>query len=83
MTSGSLRPAPRLQPKSLTHPETARGFPHAKIETVGLDEIEVGRMSPEPGWRWSADVRPIVGTPSCQNRHVGVCIEGLVSQSAS
>jgi class 3 adenylate cyclase len=67
---------PRLQRKSLTHPETIRPFPRGRIESVGLDEIEVGRMILEPGWRWSADVRPIVGTPSCQNRHVGLCIEG-------
>ena len=33
-------------------------------------------MRVEPGWRWSSDVRPIVGTASCQLRHVGICLEG-------
>ena len=70
---------PRLQRKSLTHPETVRKFGHGRIETVGLDEVEVGRLHFEPGWRWSTDVRPIVGTPLCMNRHLGVCLEGILA----
>jgi class 3 adenylate cyclase len=30
----------------------------------------------EPGWRWSTDVKPIAGTPSCQFRHVGAVLRG-------
>jgi class 3 adenylate cyclase len=67
---------PKLQRKSLNQPETVRRFPHGHIDNVALGESEVGRWHFEPGWRWSDDVRPIVGTPSCQNRHVGVCIDG-------
>jgi class 3 adenylate cyclase len=67
---------PRLQRKSLTHPETTREFPRGRIESVALDEVEVGRMRVDPGWRWSTDVSPIVGTASCQLRHVGICLEG-------
>jgi class 3 adenylate cyclase len=69
---------PRLQRKSLARPENMRDFPHGRVESVSLDEIEVGRLRFEPGWRWSNDVRPIVGTRSCQNRHVGVCLEGWI-----
>jgi class 3 adenylate cyclase len=69
---------PRLQRKSLSRPETVRKFPHGHIDSVALGESEIGRWQFEPGWRWSQDVRPIVGTPSCQNRHVGVCVEGTL-----
>jgi class 3 adenylate cyclase len=69
---------PRLQRKSLSQPETVRKFPHGQIDSVALGESEVGRWQFQPGWRWSQDVRPIVGTPSCQNRHVGVCVEGTL-----
>ena len=65
-----------LQRKNLSRPETVRKFPHGHIDTVALGESEIGRWEFEPGWRWSNDVRPIVGTKSCQNRHVGVCVEG-------
>ncbi|MCW2540937.1 MAG: hypothetical protein JWN95_2662 [Frankiales bacterium] len=30
----------------------------------------------EPGWRWSNDIAPIVGTDSCQTRHLGYIISG-------
>jgi len=66
----------KLQRKSLTQPETVRNFPHGHIDTVALGESEIGRWEFEPGWRWSTDVRPIVGTDSCLNRHVGVCVSG-------
>lgn len=68
----------RLQRKSLARPETVRKFPHGHIDSVALGESEIGRWEFEPGWRWSSDVKPIVGTDSCQNRHVGVCLEGAL-----
>jgi class 3 adenylate cyclase len=67
---------PRLQRKSFDEPETVREFPNGSVVSVALDETVLGRFRFEPGWRWSHDVRPIVGTDSCQNRHVGVCLEG-------
>jgi class 3 adenylate cyclase len=69
---------PRLQRKSFDGPETVREFPHGRIASVSLDETAIGYFRLEPGWRWSNDVRPIVGTPSCQNRHVGVCLAGTL-----
>lgn len=45
-------------------------------ETVVLGDLVVGRMTMEPGWRWSERVRPIAGTESCQFHHVGVAISG-------
>lgn len=69
---------PRLQRKSFDQPETVRKFGHGRIESVSLDESEIGRLTFDPGWRWSNDVRPIVGTDSCLNRHVGVCLEGTM-----
>jgi len=30
----------------------------------------------EPGWRWSTDVAPIAGTPSCQTHHLGYVLSG-------
>jgi len=67
---------PRLQRKSLDTPDTVREFPHGRMESVSLDEIVIGHVRLEPGWRWSHDVRPIVGTEWCQVRHVGICLEG-------
>jgi class 3 adenylate cyclase len=67
---------PRLQRKSFSTPDQVRRFEHGRLELVELDETTVGRFVNQPGWRWSTDVQPIVGTRSCQNRHVGYVVSG-------
>ncbi len=46
------------------------------MAVIDLDETVVGRMTLEPGWRWSTDVAPKIGTPSCQVRHLGAVLSG-------
>lgn len=36
----------------------------------------MGRAELEPGWRWSTDLRPAVGTPSCPSHHLHVLLSG-------
>lgn len=71
-----MRPVPRLQRKNFATPDQVRTFPLGRIDIVNLDETSIGRFVWEPGWRWSTDVKPVVGTQSCQNRHVGYVIAG-------
>ena len=49
-----------------------------RFETVALDESTVGHCSFEPGWRWSTDVGPIIGTQSCPIRHLGYVMSGAI-----
>ena len=42
-----------------------------QIEVVDLGSVKAARMTLEPGWKWSDCIKPIVGTESCQIRHVG------------
>src|SRR5690348_13975026 len=67
---------PRIQRRSFTEPEETRRFPNGALRTVSLDETIVGEYRFEPGWRWSNDIRPIVGTALCQQRHVGYALAG-------
>jgi class 3 adenylate cyclase len=67
---------PRLQRKGFTAPDETRRVPNGLVEVVTLDETWVSRFVFQPGWRWSRDVAPIVGTRSCQHRHVGYTISG-------
>jgi class 3 adenylate cyclase/quercetin dioxygenase-like cupin family protein len=69
---------PRLQRKSFDQPDVVRTFKTGRIEVVHMDETAVGRFLFEPGWRWSRDVMPIAGTPSCAHRHVGYAISGTL-----
>lgn len=67
---------PRLQRKSFTTPDQVRKFPTGRADIVTLDEMAIGRYVFQPGWRWSKDVAPIVGTSSCQHRHIGYTMSG-------
>jgi class 3 adenylate cyclase len=69
---------PRLQCKSFAKPDEVRTFPSGRVEIIQLDEIAIGRFRLQPGWRWSQDVKPTVGTRSCQNRHIGYAISGTL-----
>jgi class 3 adenylate cyclase len=66
----------RLQRRRFTEPDDVRAIPHGRIDVVELDDRVVGRMTYEPGWRWSVDVKPIAGTDSCQFHHFGVTLSG-------
>jgi class 3 adenylate cyclase len=66
----------RLQRRRFTEPSDVRTVPHGRIEIVELDDAVVGRMTYEPGWRWSVDVQPVAGTDRCQYHHLGVTLSG-------
>ena len=66
----------RLQRRRFSEPSDVRVIPRGRIDVVELDDTVVGRMTYEPGWRWSVDVRPIAGTDSCQYHHLGLVLSG-------
>jgi class 3 adenylate cyclase len=69
---------PRLQAKSFKTPDDVRTLPKVRFETVGLDDATVGHCRFDPGWRWSVDVGPMVGSASCPIRHLGYSMSGTV-----
>jgi class 3 adenylate cyclase len=69
---------PRLQSKSFDAPDQARAVPRASLRLVQLGEVAVGHAVWEPGWRWSVDLRPVAGTPSCENHHLGYALSGAL-----
>lgn len=68
----------RLQRKRFEKPEEVRLVPKARVDIVKLDDVVVGRMSFEPGWRWSVDVRPIAKTEWCVYHHMGYNLSGTL-----
>jgi len=46
------------------------------VEVVHLGTTTAARMTLQPGWRWSECIKPVVGTDSCQVRHVGTVVSG-------
>jgi class 3 adenylate cyclase len=66
----------QLRRKRFDRPDEVRVVEKARVELVELGELAVGRSIFEPGWRWSAHVKPIVGTESCQVHHIGYVMSG-------
>ena len=65
-----------LQVKNLDSPDERRTPPHGVLDVVILPGATFTRATFEPGWRWSVDVAPVVGTSSCQMAHAGVVLAG-------
>ena len=66
-----------LQKKNLeTSPDETRTFDHGVMKTASVGDFEVARSVFEPGWKWSEDIKPVVGTDSCQFQHYGVLLSG-------
>ena len=69
---------PRLQARSFSEPDDVRTATRLRFETVGLDDATVGYCTFEPGWRWSTDIGPMMGTTTCPIRHLGYSMSGAV-----
>ena len=64
--------------RSFDTPDETKTPPKAIAEVMRLGESLVGRLTVEPGWRWSEHMGPIAGTDSCQARHLGVMVSGTI-----
>lgn len=67
---------PGSRAKCLAQPDETMQFPLGRNEMVALGDLTIGRSTVQPGWRWSEHIKPLVGTPSCQARHVGIALSG-------
>jgi class 3 adenylate cyclase len=66
----------RLQRRRFTESTDVRETPRGRVEIVELDDRVVAKITWQPGWRWSVDVKPIAGTQYCQSHHVGITLSG-------
>ena len=67
---------PNLERKSLRSADDIVQLPGLEERSVQMGEQTIGRAVIQPGWRWSVDVKPTVGTPSCLVRHLGLALSG-------
>ena len=65
--------------KSFTAPDETREFPNGHAEILAIGDAEVGRLTFQPGWRWSNDVKPIAGTDSCEAPHFQYHVSGRLA----
>ncbi len=62
--------------KRFSEPDERVTFELGYTDNVTVGPLTVGREVEEPGWRWSTQVRPIVGTERCEFHHVGMVESG-------
>jgi hypothetical protein len=62
--------------KNFGTPGGRTSFPHGFEDVIDVMGVPVGRLTLEPGWRWSNDVRPLMGSESCTLVHAGYCLSG-------
>jgi len=65
-----------VESRSFESPDETRKPDKTQVDVVRMGTTTAGRFAFEPGWRWSDCVKPVVGTDSCQLRHVGVVQSG-------
>jgi uncharacterized RmlC-like cupin family protein len=58
------------------NPDDLRKFTNGKVELANLGDVTIGRITLDPGWKWSSDVKPIVNTSSCELPHTQYVISG-------
>ena len=66
----------RFLRSSLNDPALRRDLPRYEGQLARVGPLAIGRARLEPGWRWSVDIKPIVGTPLCMLHHVHVLLAG-------
>jgi len=72
-----------LESKNTAAPDDKRSFEHGEIGLVNLTGFTVGRAELRPGWRWSTDVKPLVGTDDCQGTHRSYVVSGRMHVTMS
>ncbi len=64
--------------KAFSMPDEVRKFPKGRLELIKIGGSTVGRAVFEPGWRWSASLKPIAQTKSCEAPHFQYHVSGTL-----
>ena len=68
----------KAEQKHLDQPDETRTFTNGQVDLVRIGDGEVGRLTLQPGWRWSEHVKPIVGTEWCEAPHFQYHVAGVL-----
>src|SRR5262245_55452244 len=67
-----------LHVRAFNAPDETRTPEKTQVDVVKLGATTAARLTLDPGWKWSECIKPVVGTESCQVRHVGVAQSGKI-----
>jgi quercetin dioxygenase-like cupin family protein len=66
----------KAEQKEFKTPDEVRTFEKGKVELVKIGGGVVGRLTLQPGWRWSKHVKPIAKTEWCEAPHFQYQVSG-------
>ncbi len=65
-----------LEVRGFDSPDETRTPDKTHVDMIRMGANSAARIKLEPGWKWSECLKPVVGTESCQVRHVGFAQSG-------
>jgi quercetin dioxygenase-like cupin family protein len=66
-----------LEVKNFDSPDETRPFEgKGQADVLNIGGKTIGKVTFEPGWRWSENVKPIAKTDSCEVSHLGYILSG-------
>ena len=65
-----------MKKRSFSQPDEVRAFDLGAVDVVSLGEVTFGRITLQPGWKWSKSVQPLVKTKSCLVPHLQYLLSG-------
>jgi mannose-6-phosphate isomerase-like protein (cupin superfamily) len=68
----------RTEHKDFASPDETRRFPHGHVDLLNVGGGVVGRLTLEPGWKWSNDVKSIAKTDWCEAPHFQYHVSGTL-----
>ena len=68
----------RTENKTFATPDETRTFELGRVDLVDIAGTQIGRITAQPGWRWSEHVKPIAGTDLCLAPHFQYQVQGTL-----
>jgi len=70
--------AAAAEQKSFAAPDETRAFEYGVVDLLSIGDAEIGRLTLQPGWRWSDHVKPLAGTELCEAPHFQYHVQGTL-----
>lgn len=64
--------------KGFAAPDEVRKFEKGTVELIQIGGGTVGRLTLQPGWRWSTHVKPVAKTEWCEAAHFQYHVSGRI-----
>lgn len=68
----------KAEQKTFGAPDQTRTFELGRVDLLEIAGSEIGRLTLEPGWRWSEHVKPLAGTDLCEAPHFQFHVAGTL-----